>query len=86
MDSIPLAELAKRVNSSGWDILQLLSKTEEMSRSVIESKLHLSSFKGAEHIARLYSAGLIDYSRDDSDFRLKKFKITSYGLGISKFK
>ena len=85
MDSIPLQEIAHKVNSTGWDILQLLSKTEEMSRTDIETKLHLTQFKGAEQIARLQSACLIDYSRDE-DFRYKKFKLTNYGLEILKLK
>lgn len=86
MDSVPLSELSKRVSAAGWDALQLLTKSEEMSRSVIESKLHLTSYKGAEVIACLYAAGLIDYARSDNDFRYKMFKITQYGLAIAKFR
>lgn len=85
MDSIPLQAIAQKVNSTGWDILQLLSKTEEMSRTDIETKLHLTQFKGAEQLAMLYSACLIDYGRGE-DFRFKKFRLTNYGLEILKLK
>lgn len=86
MESIPIQEIASRITSTGWDILQILSKTEDMSRTEIENKMRLSTFKGAEQIARLYAAALIDYARGDNDNRFKKFKVTSFGMEALKLK
>lgn len=83
---ISLENVAEGLNSISWDILSILNKNEEISYMEIKNKLKISQEKANREIARLEGARLVKTYKDDINARVKKFRLSEYGLEILKIK
>jgi len=85
-DYISLSDIAKRLNSISWDILEILSKKENISYKDLKNYLKISHEKCSKEIARLEGALLIQEKDDPRDQRKSNFNISEYGLKILRYK
>lgn len=85
-DSIHLSDIADKLSSICWDILNMLSQREYLTYTEIKNSLKLSQEKSSKEIARLEGALLVDSKRDNVDERVRKFYLTIHGTNIIKFK
>ena len=86
MSVIPLEEIAGNLNEVSWDILDMLSKKENLNSKEIRDKLNISLEKSYKELARLEGALLIDSKRDPKDKRYLMMNLTDYGLEILQLK
>lgn len=85
-DVIALKDIAKNLNSISWDILDILSKKENIKYNELKKILKISQEKAYKEIARLEGALLIFSKQDDRDKRILRFNITENGLKILNYR
>lgn len=85
-DSIFLRDIAHKLSSISWDILEMLEKQEFLTYTDIKNRFKMSQEKLSKEIARLEGGLLIEFKKDSQDERTKPFTITINGKNILKIK
>lgn len=80
--NIPLKDVADKLNSISWDILDMLSVNEQLTYKDIRDALGGKQDKTNKEIARLEGALLIGSKKDDGDERKKIFTLSQNGKNI----
>lgn len=85
-DVIFLKDVARKLSSMSWKILEILNSEECLTYTDIKSRFKLSQEKLSKEIARLEGGLLIEFKKDYQDERTKPFVITINGINILKIK
>ncbi|MGD9678935.1 MAG: hypothetical protein AB7V16_11395 [Vulcanibacillus sp.] len=83
---VSFVEIAKITSEIGWDILDILSKVENITVNDLCKKLNLYYPKLANELNRLEGGLLIKYSKSNSDKRNVYIQINDYGFEVLKLK
>lgn len=85
-ESVFLKDIAVKLSSVSWDIIEMLYKSKYLTYKDIRDALGGKQDKANKEIARLEGAMLIESKKDDDDERKKIFTLTEYGISILKYK
>ncbi len=85
MESIPLKDIADGLTDISWDILDILSRKQNLTYNELRKSLGLSADKSFKEVARLEGGRLIESKRDPKDQRVMLLNISDYGTKIKRF-